>query len=72
MAQNQYEQAKKSIESLVPTFAVEMQRLGHSKITSETKTDDPIYLGLIQAQKDWSRINSHFGSIYTMRMGKDG
>ena len=71
-AQNQYQQAKKSIESLVPTFAVEMQRLGHSKITSETKTDDPIYLGLIQAQKDWSRINSHFGSIYTMRMGKDG
>lgn len=71
-AQNQYMQAKKSIESLVPLFAVEMQRLGHAKMTAETKPDDPIYLALIKAQRDWSKINPHFGSIYTMRMGADG
>lgn len=71
-AQNQYEQAKKSIESLVPVFAVEMQRLGHAKITTETKPDDPVYLALIQAQKDWSKINPHLSSIYTMRMSPSG
>lgn len=71
-AQNQYEQVENSIRSLVPTFAVEMKRLGHEKITLETKPDDPTYLQMIEAQKDWSRLNPELGSIYSMRLGSKG
>lgn len=55
-----------------PTFAVEMERLGHSQLTFDTPPDDPTYLALIEAEKRWVNLNLSISSIYTIRKRPDG
>ena len=38
------------LEGFAPTYAQEMEKMGHSKITWKTPPDDPLYLSLIQAR----------------------
>lgn len=70
------ENARKDIERLVsalaPTYAHELERMGHEKITLETKADDPLYLGQIATLKKWAAINPAVADIYTMRKLPDG
>lgn len=52
-----------------PTYAAEMQRLGHNQITAETQVDDAVYLQLIETQKRWLALNPLVSDIYTL--GRD-
>ena len=65
------ENARQDIEHLVsalaPTYAHELGRLGHEKITLETQADDPLYLEQIELLKKWAALNPAVADIYTMR-----
>ena len=50
-----------------PTFALELKNRGHAAVTPATHPDDPTYLGLIEAQKEWLAINPSIADIYTFR-----
>ncbi len=63
---------RKSVEGYGPTFAQEIERMGHAAITLETPADDPIYLKIIEFQKRCLKVNPAILSIYTMRMLGDG
>ncbi len=60
------------IEGYAPTYAREMQHLGHDKITLDTSPADPDYLRMIDALKRWVEENPAASDIYTMRKVKDG
>ena len=53
------------LEGQAPTFAGELLALGLARIVPETRADDPVYLGLIEAQKRWLAANSQLSDIYT-------
>lgn len=55
------------LEGLAPTYAQEVQRLGHASLSSETPENDPVYVSLIEAQKRWERVNPAVNDIYTFR-----
>jgi signal transduction histidine kinase/ActR/RegA family two-component response regulator len=55
-----------------PTYAYELQRLGHARVTFDTKPDDPTYLALIEAEKAWLRVNPLIADIYTFRYDSAG
>jgi signal transduction histidine kinase/ActR/RegA family two-component response regulator len=55
-----------------PTYAYELQRLGHARVTFSTAPDDPTYLALIEAEKAWMRVNPLIADIYTFRADASG
>ena len=57
------------LSSWGPTYAVELQRLGHDQISAETQVDDPVYLQLIETQKRWLTLNPLVSDIYSL--GRD-
>ena len=66
------ERLEEMVEGYAPTYAIELQRLGHSRITLETPPDDPLYLELIDAQKRWLAANPSIADIYTFRRNAEG
>lgn len=60
------------VEGMAPTYATELERLGHAQVGLETDPNDPLYLKLIEAQKRWLSINHAVADIYTMRKLPDG
>lgn len=60
------------IESFAPTYAEELERMGHDKITLDTPANDPAYLQLINAEIRWEKLNPFVHDIYTMRKRADG
>jgi PAS domain S-box-containing protein len=60
------------LEGFAPTFANEMQELGHEKMGPSTTPNDPAYLTIIEAEKQWLRINPDVQNIYTFRTSGDG
>ena len=55
------------VQGLVPTYAIELRRLGHHAIDLGTEPDDPTYLSLIDAQTQWLAVNPAIADIYTFR-----
>src|SRR5690349_746011 len=53
------------LQGIAPTYAQELQRMGHSKITLDTKPDDPLYLSMIQAEIRWLKVNPGINDVYT-------
>jgi PAS domain S-box-containing protein len=60
------------ISAMAPTYAAELERRGHSRITESTPPDDPVYLELIRAQIQWEKLNPFAHDIYTFRKRADG
>jgi signal transduction histidine kinase len=60
------------IEGMAPTYAIELSRMGHARISMNTPPDDPVYLALIQAEIDWLNVNSAVHDIYTFRRDAAG
>ncbi|MGI9470315.1 MAG: response regulator, partial [Rubripirellula sp.] len=60
------------IEGLAPTYANELQELGHALITTETPPDDELYLRMIEKQVRWLELNRTVADIYTFRRHPDG
>jgi signal transduction histidine kinase len=60
------------LQGIAPTYAQELQRMGHWKITLDTKPDDPLYLSMIQAEIRWLKVNPGINDVYTFRKYPDG
>lgn len=55
-----------------PTYAYEMQKIGHARVNFATSPDDPTYLALIDAEKSWLQRNPLIADIYTVRRDNQG
>lgn len=68
--------AAREIERLVgalgPTYARELEALGHADLPSDVAPDDPRYLRMIEAEKRWLAANPNVADIYTFRRRADG
>lgn len=60
------------VSALTPTYAHQLARMGHARVTEATPSDDPLYLSLIEAQVQWEKLNPAVNDIYTMRKRADG
>ncbi len=60
------------IEGLAPTYADELRRMGHAKITLETPPDDAAYLAMVHKQIRWLELNHAVADIYTFRKRSEG
>jgi PAS domain S-box-containing protein len=60
------------LQGIAPTYARELERLGHSRVTLATPPDDPLYLSLIEAEIRWLKANPNVADIYTFRIRDDG
>jgi PAS domain S-box-containing protein len=63
---------QQSVSGLAPTYAYELERMGHAQITLGTPSADPRYLAMIEAEKAWLQRNPHVADIYTYRRLPDG
>ncbi len=66
------ENLRRMLQGLAPTYAYEMQLLGHPSLPLEASANDPTYLALIRRQIDWLKINPFVNDIYTFRKRPDG
>lgn len=60
------------VAGFAPTYAAELFRMGHGKITAQTPADDPTYLALIDTQLRWLRLNQAVADIYTFGKNSEG
>ncbi|MFA6288246.1 MAG: ATP-binding protein [Opitutaceae bacterium] len=69
---NERGQIRRLVAGLAPTFAHELEAMGHGKITPQTPPDDPAYLAVIEREKAWLKFNPDVADIYTYRRLPDG
>ena len=60
------------VSAMGPTYAGELERMGHATIDLRTPSDDPRYLAMIEAEKRWLTANRNVSDIYTFRRLGDG
>jgi PAS domain S-box-containing protein len=60
------------IEGLAPTYALELESLGHAQLDFDTATNDARFLTVVERQKEWLRVNPYIHDIYTLRRKADG
>lgn len=60
------------ISAMAPTYARELELMGHAGIGDRTARDDPRYLAMIEAEKRWLQANTIVSDIYTFRRLGDG
>jgi signal transduction histidine kinase len=60
------------VEGMAPTYARELERLGHAEVALDTPPDDPRYRALIEAEIRWLAANPVVADIYTQRQRPDG
>ena len=68
--------ARREVEQMVcgyaPTYAKELERMGHGAMTLLTDPEDPGYLAMIEAEKRWLSANPGIADIYTFGKRADG
>lgn len=69
---NAHQQLRAMLEGFPPTYALELEQLGHGGISLETPANDPAYLAMISAQVRWEKVNPSVADIYTMQKLPDG
>jgi PAS domain S-box-containing protein len=65
-------QLVETVIGVAPTYAIELDRIGHARVNLETPAEDPTYLALIEAQKQWLHANPSVADIYTYRRTPEG
>ncbi|HEY9248044.1 MAG TPA: PAS domain S-box protein, partial [Rariglobus sp.] len=55
------------LQGVAPTYAQELARMGHAKLTLETPPDDPDYLRMLAATRRWKKVNPVVSDVYTFR-----
>lgn len=60
------------MEGLAPTYALELERLGHAQLDFNTSTNDARYLRIIERQMQWLKVNPYIHDIYTIRRNTEG
>jgi PAS domain S-box-containing protein len=63
---------RRMIEGMAPTYALELERMGHAAINLQTPTNDAQYLAIVEREKQWLKTNPSISDIYTMRRQPDG
>jgi signal transduction histidine kinase/DNA-binding response OmpR family regulator len=63
---------RRRIEGLAPTYAGELERMGHAQIEVGTPPDDSRYREMIDAQIRWLKVNQAVADVYTFRRHPDG
>lgn len=63
---------REALAGLAPTYAAEIERMGHDKLGYDTPPDDPAYLAIIEAEKRWLKANPRIASMYTYRVDTGG
>ncbi len=71
-AREEREEIRRQVSTLAPTYATELERMGHAEIGPDTAPNDPRYLAMIEAQLRWLKLNPGISDIYTMRRFPDG
>ncbi len=61
------EELERLVSAMGPTYAGELERMGHAIIDLQTPPDDPRYLAMIEAEKRWLAVNRNVSDIYTFR-----
>ncbi len=56
------------LQGVAPTYAQEIERMGHARLTLDTPADDPAYLAMIDATLRWKKVNPTIADVYTYRM----
>jgi hypothetical protein len=76
ITQNSGDEARRNIVRMLtgyaPTYAADLEALGHELILPTTAKDDPLYLRMIESQKRWLTANPSVNDIYTFRRDPDG
>lgn len=70
--ENARAELRQSLEGFAPTYALELARFDHARITPETAAEDPAYLKLIELEKQWLQVNPAVNDIYTFRINAAG
>lgn len=60
------------VENGAPTYALELESMGHARLPLDVSPDDPRYLAMIAAEKRWLTANTSVADIYTFRRRGDG
>ncbi|ARU61104.1 hypothetical protein CBW65_08525 [Tumebacillus avium] len=61
------ERNKNLVDGIAPTFAYELEKLGHENIRLATPTTDTEYLAVKETLEKWLDINPDISAIYTLR-----
>ena len=60
------------LEGMAPTYAAELQKMGHALLRVDEAEGDPRYLAMIEALKRWVELNPLVSDIYTYRRAPGG
>jgi PAS domain S-box-containing protein len=59
-------------ENFARLYGDEMENRGHWKLPGNVAGNDPLYLNLIETEKNWEKLNPEVSDIYTLRKLPDG
>ncbi|MDF3056991.1 MAG: hypothetical protein K0R17_1206 [Rariglobus sp.] len=59
------------LQGVAPTYAQELARMGHAKLTLDTPPDEAAYQRMIAATKRWKAVNPVISDVYTFRLVDD-
>lgn len=62
------ESLAETLSEFAPTYARELERLGHARITTVTSPEDPAYTAILAAAQDWYSLNRSLGELFTFRV----
>ncbi|MEO1615432.1 MAG: response regulator [Planctomycetota bacterium] len=60
------------LQGVAPTYAIELQELGHDSLRLDTDPQAPRYLAAIAKQRQWLAVNPAVADIYTFRPAAGG
>ncbi len=63
---------RKTLESFAPTYTYAMLALGLEQINLQTDPNDPVYLRIIEAQKNWVTKNQLIADVYVFVRDEEG
>ncbi len=72
MAEREEARIQQMVAGFAPTYAQEIERMGHEALTPETDPADPRYLAMIEAQIRWLAVNPSIADVYTLKQLPDG
>lgn len=61
---------QRMLQGIAPTYAQEMERMGHAGVSLQTPPENPVYLRMIDAERRWEKAHPHVSDIYTFRRGE--
>lgn len=63
---------RQQVQGLAPTYAFQLQEMGHEQVTPETSPEDPLYQQMLAYQRKWLTLNPVVSDIYTFRKIPEG